>query len=94
MIKKGDIYWVPVLDEQGNERDITHPQIVIQDTIINNSRINSIFVCGVSTNMKKANEPGNILLEPGEGNLPKQSVVVVSEISIALKERHFRERMN
>ncbi|HEX8434555.1 type II toxin-antitoxin system PemK/MazF family toxin, partial [Archangium sp.] len=33
------------------------------------------------SNLNRANEPGNVLLEVGEGNLPKQSVVVVSQIS-------------
>ena len=30
--------------------------------------------------MKRAGAPGNVLLEQGEGNLPKQSVVMVSQI--------------
>lgn len=86
MIRKGDIYWARVLDEQGNLREIVHPQLVIQDTIINGSRIESIVVCGISTNMKKAHEPGNILLDSQEANLPKRSIIVVSEISHALKK--------
>ena len=85
MIKQGDIYWVPVIDNYGNKSSIIHPQVVLQDTAINNSRISTIVVCGISTNMKKAHEPGNILLHPGESNLPKQSIIVVSEISIAQK---------
>ena len=86
MLQKGEIYWVPVLDENNQTREIIHPQVIIQDTHINNSRIPTVVVCGISTNMKKANEPGNILLDPGEGGLPKRSIVVVSEISLALKE--------
>jgi mRNA interferase MazF len=38
-------------------------------------------VCALSSNLQRASEPGNVLLEPGEGNLPKQSVIVVSQIS-------------
>jgi mRNA interferase MazF len=30
--------------------------------------------------MKRANAPGNVLLEKGEANLPKQSVVNVSQL--------------
>ena len=53
IINRGDIYWVPVLDDTGEIRKIIHPQVVIQDSIINQSRIDTIVVCGLSTNMKK-----------------------------------------
>ncbi len=43
------------------------------------------MLCGLTTNLKRANEPGNVLLEPGEGGLPRQSVLVVSLISSAQK---------
>jgi mRNA interferase MazF len=35
--------------------------------------------------MKQANAPGNVLLEGGEANLPQQSVVVVSKVSVVDK---------
>jgi hypothetical protein len=38
-------------------------------------------------NLHRANEPGNVLLEVGEGNLPKQSIVVVSQVSSVEKAR-------
>jgi len=85
IINKGDIYWVKVEDELGKTREITHPHIVLQDSVLNHSRINSIVVCALSTNMKRVNEPGNIILNEGEGNLPKQSIVVVSQVSTAQK---------
>jgi mRNA interferase MazF len=34
----------------------------------------------ITSNLKRARAPGNVLLEKGEGNLPKQSVVNVSQI--------------
>ncbi len=85
-IEKGDVFWIPVNDENMERRAITHPHVVLQDTIINNSRIDSVVVCGISTNMKKAYERGNVLLEIGEANLPKRSIVVVSQISVVKKD--------
>jgi len=55
--------------------------VVVQDDVFNQSRITTTIVCALTSNLQHANEPGNILLEPGEGNLPKQSVVIVSQIS-------------
>ena len=39
-----------------------------------------MVVCALTSNLKRADAPGNVLLEAGEGNLPKQSVVVVSQL--------------
>lgn len=80
-IRQGDIYWVP-LEEPGAETSgIIHPHVIVQDDPLNRSRIETVVVCALSTNMKKAKAPGNVLLDAGEGNLPRQSVVVVSQVS-------------
>lgn len=38
------------------------------------------MVCALTSNAKRAASPGNVLLDRGEGDLPKQSVVNVSQI--------------
>jgi mRNA interferase MazF len=42
-------------------------------------------VCALTTNLQRAKSPGNVLLEAGEANLPRQSVVVVSQVSTVNK---------
>jgi len=81
LINQGDIYWAQLKDPSGLQPDYAHPHVVIQDNIFNRSRINTVVVCALTSNMKRANEPGNVLLEVGEANLSKQSVVVVSQVS-------------
>ncbi|SEK79134.1 mRNA interferase MazF [Stigmatella aurantiaca] len=61
--------------------------MVVQDDVFNHSRITTVVVCALTSNLHRATEPGNVLLEVGEGNLPKQSVVVVSQISSVDKAR-------
>jgi mRNA interferase MazF len=84
-IHQGGIYWIKLDDE--NEEEIIHPQVILQNDIINNSRIKTLVVCGISTNMKKAYEVGNVVLEQGEGNLGKRSIVVVSQVSTVNKDQ-------
>jgi mRNA interferase MazF len=84
-IHQGGIYWIPLPDPVPSGSGIVHPHVVIQDDIINNSRIQTVVVCGLTTNMKRVDYPGNILLEAGEANLPKQSIVAVSQISTVAK---------
>jgi mRNA interferase MazF len=84
-IHQGGIYWIKLDD--GNEEEIIHPQVILQNDTINNSRIKTLVVCGISTNMKKAYEVGNVVLEEGEGNLGKRSIVVVSQVSTVNKDQ-------
>ena len=84
--KQGDIFWIKPLDSSTPLAPYSHPHVIIQDDVINRSRIKTLVMCALTTNKKRANEPGNILLDVGEGDLPQQSVVVVSQIETVDKE--------
>lgn len=86
-IDRGDIFWVAPDDSRGTVPAYSHPHVVVQDDVFNHSRITTVVVCALTTNLNRAKEPGNVLLDPGEGNLPKQSVVVVSQVSSVEKSR-------
>lgn len=80
-INKGEIYMLAPEDERGSIPRIKHPYVVVQDNVFNHSRIETVVVCGISSNLKRASEPGCVLLELNEAGLKKQSVVIVSQIS-------------
>jgi mRNA interferase MazF len=80
VVRQGDIFWVELDEPAGSEPGYSHPHLVIQNNVFNTSRINTTIVCALTSNLKRAQVPGNVLLEQGEGNLPKQSVVVVSQV--------------
>jgi mRNA interferase MazF len=80
VISQGDIYWVDLDEPSGSEPGYKHPHVVIQNNVFNVSKINTVLVCALTSNMKRAQAPGNVLLEQNEANLPKQSVVLVSQV--------------
>jgi mRNA interferase MazF len=80
VINQGDVYWVELEEPSGSEPGYRHPHVVVQNNVFNQSRINTVVVCVLTSNLKRAEAPGNILLEKGEANLSKQSVVNVSQI--------------
>ena len=86
-IDRGDLFWIGPDDSRGPAPSYSHPHVVVQDDVFNHSRITTVVVCALTSNLHRANEPGNVLLEPGEGNLPERSVVVVSQISSVEKAR-------
>jgi len=80
VINQGDIYWIELEEPTGSEPGYSHPHVVVQNNVFNASRINTVIVCALTSNIKRSEAPGNVFLEKGEANLPKQSVVLVSQI--------------
>jgi mRNA interferase MazF len=80
VINQGDIFWIELDEPSGSEPGYRHPHVVIQNNVFNHSRISTVVVCALTSNLKRAKAPGNVLLNPGEANLPKQSVVNISQI--------------
>lgn len=91
-IRRGDLFWVEPDPERGSVPGSAHPHLVLQDDVFNRSRIHSVIVCALTSNLKRATEPGNVLLDEGEGNLGRQSVLVVSQVS-AVERSWFGERI-
>jgi mRNA interferase MazF len=79
-IKQGDIFWIEFGAPRGSEPGYRHPHVVIQNNVFNQSKINTVVVCALTSNLRRAKAPGNILLVQGEGNLNKQSVVNISQV--------------
>lgn len=80
-VSQGDIFWLTPNEERGSVPPILHPHVVIQSDVLNRSRLSSVVVCALTSNLKRGTEPGNVLLDPGEANLPQLSVVIVSQVS-------------
>jgi mRNA interferase MazF len=87
VVNQGDVFWLKAENPGGLESDIPHPHVVIQDNVLNHSRIHTVVACALTSNIKKASLPGNILLEAGEANLPRQSVVESSKVSTIAKSQ-------
>lgn len=86
-IERGAVHWLKADAPDGTVQGYAHPYVVVQDDVFNRSRIGTVVVCALTTNLGRISEPGNVMLEPGEGGLPKQSVVVVSQILSVEKSR-------
>jgi mRNA interferase MazF len=59
---------------------------VVQNDVFNRSRIGTVVVCAITSNMKRGEAPGNVLLDQGEANLPKKCVVNVAQLFTVDKE--------
>ena len=80
VIKQGDIYWIDLEESIGSEPAYIRPYVVIQNDLLNSSQLRTVIVCALTSNLRRAKAMGNVLLELGEANLDRESVVNVSQI--------------
>ncbi len=80
VINQGDIFWIEFMEPLESEPAYRHPHVVIQNNLFNRSRINTVVVCTLTSNLQRSNAPGNVTLSKGEANLPKKSVVNISQV--------------
>jgi len=80
VIRQGEIYWIELEDPVGSEPGYRHPHVIIQNNVFNWSRINTVVVCALTSNLQRGEAPGNVVLDEEEGGLPKRSVVMVSQL--------------
>lgn len=80
MIRQGDLFWVDFGIPNDSEPGFLRPVVVLQNNRFNEGRLRTVIVASLTTNLRRAQDLNNIALEPGEGDLPEQSVVVVSQV--------------
>ncbi len=92
VIQQGDIFWVNLRQPSGSEPGFRRPYVVVQNNIFNASKINTVVVCALTTNLFRGTAPGNVTLNKGEANLPEKSVVNISQV-ITLDKRVLAEKI-
>jgi mRNA interferase MazF len=81
VIRQGDIYWADLGEARGSQPGDRRPVLVIQNDVFNASRIRTVLVCALTSNLRRAAAPGNVQLAAGEANLTRDSVVNVSQMA-------------
>src|ERR1700674_1746218 len=80
VVAQGEVWWAELEQPAGSEPGFRRPVLVVQGDSFNRSRIATVVCVPLTSNLRWAEAPGNILLEPGETGLPHLSVANVSQI--------------
>ena len=78
--ERGDIWWADLPEPRGSEPGYMRPALVVQANSFNTSRIRTIIVAVVRSNLKLGSLPGNVLITRRASGLPHDSVVNVSQV--------------
>ena len=84
---RGEIWWADFGIPFGSETGFRRPVLIMQDDSFNRSKINTIIVIPLTTNLVLENAPGNVIIEKEESGLSKDSILVVSQLSAIDKSR-------
>ncbi|CAN5611427.1 type II toxin-antitoxin system PemK/MazF family toxin [soil metagenome] len=80
MVKRGQIWWAELLEPKASEPGFRRPVIVIQADEFNVSRISTVIVLAITSNLHLIDAPGNVRLLKSKTGLLKDSVANVSQL--------------
>jgi mRNA interferase MazF len=80
VVAQGDVCWAEMSDPVGSGPGFRRPVVVIQGEALNRSRLATVVCVPLTSNLKWADAPGNVLLRSRTTGLPKDSVANVSQI--------------
>lgn len=79
-MKRGEIWWASLPDPVGSGPGFRRPVLVIQANPFNASRISTVVVAVITSNLALAGAPANVRLAKSDSGLTKASVVNVSQL--------------
>lgn len=89
--RRGEVRWAELPDPIASEPGYRRPVLIVQSNDFNLSRIRTVVAVTLTTNLRLAEAPGNLLLSAEDTGLPRDSVANVSQI-ITLDKTFLREQ--
>ena len=79
-MKRGEVWWASLPDPVGSGPGYRRPVVVVQSNPFNESRISTVIVAVITSNLALVDAPGNIRLSKSESGLSKASVINISQV--------------
>jgi len=92
VISRGEIWWASLPSPIASEPGYRRPLLVVQSNDFNQSLISTVIAAVITSNLRLADAPGNVLLSKKESGLPIKSVVNVSQL-ITVDKSFFTEKI-
>ena len=90
---RGEIWQAEFGIPYGSEIGYNRPVLIVQDDSFNESRIKTVVVLPLTTNLRLLDAPGNVLLRKKESKLSGDSVIIVAQI-YAIDRSRFKEKIS
>jgi len=85
-MKRGEIWWAALPMPRASEPGYRRPVLIVQSDGFNQSAIRTVIAAAITSNLRLAGAPGNVMLRRHESHLAKDSVINVSQLVTLSKE--------
>jgi mRNA interferase MazF len=75
------VWWADLPEPFGSEPRFRRPVVIVQADPFNRSRISTVVVAALTSNLRLRNFPGNVYLSPRDSGLNRPSVVNASQLA-------------
>lgn len=79
-VRRGTLWWIDLPEDGGSAPAFRRPGVVVQTDAFNRSRIATVVIALLTSNLKLADAPGNVIVRARESGLSRDSVVNVSQL--------------
>lgn len=79
-MQRGELWWATLPDPQGSAASYRRPVLIVQANAFTASRMATVIVVAITSNLRLGTAPGNVFLAASESGLPRDSVANVSQI--------------
>ena len=91
VVERGEVWWADLGEPTGSEPGYRRPVLVVQNDAFNRSRLRTVVVAVLMSNLRLLDAPGNVLLPAKAAGLPKDSVINVAQL-ITIDQECLTER--
>ena len=92
VILRGEVWWADLGDPRGSGPGFRRPMLVVSSDAFNRSKIATVVCAVITSNLRLADAPGNVMLDTGDGGLDRPSVVNCSQV-VTLDKAALTERL-
>lgn len=79
-LRRGEVYWLDLGEPKGSAPALRRPTLIISDDRYNASALRTVTVAALTSNMKRAGQPGNVAVPAELSGLDRDSVVNVTQL--------------
>lgn len=79
-MNRGEVWWADLAEPRGSEPGSRRPVVIVQDDLLTQSRLQTVMVAPLTSNLLRAKAAGNVLLKPSDSGLKRASVLLVCQV--------------
>ena len=83
---RGEVWWADLGEPRGSEPGMRRPVLIVQDDLLTASALATVMIVPLTSNMKRAQAIGNVVLQPRDTGLGRPSVALVCQVMTVDKE--------